>query len=172
MAKASDCGSEDRGFKSHHPPHKKGQVLRLVLFSTKSPRLEGEILLPSVKSGLYSGEIAGTVGGFHFTERHRLSISPKTKPLVSPFAKRRTSLSHFLRNTPLKRHLKGGAFFCLISVFLRRRSDYKAPSYAWLFSPLFYQNAALNAPDGYKKGCGSCRSLFVILRTPQPWSPG
>ena len=32
MAKASDCGSEDRGFESHRPPHKNNTIHRMVLF--------------------------------------------------------------------------------------------------------------------------------------------
>ena len=32
MAKASDCGSEDRGFKSHHPPHKKYRIPSGILY--------------------------------------------------------------------------------------------------------------------------------------------
>ena len=32
MAKASDCGSEDRGFESHYPPHKKRSTSRCFFF--------------------------------------------------------------------------------------------------------------------------------------------
>ena len=41
MAKASDCGSEDRGFESHHPPHKE------TLWNVRSSR-EFSYIFPAV----------------------------------------------------------------------------------------------------------------------------
>ena len=72
-------------------PMKKGQAFWLVLFSVKSTFWVGEIPLRGVKSGLRPGEIAAAVGGFPFTESRMLSISPKTEPLNSIFAKQQGS---------------------------------------------------------------------------------
>ena len=42
MAKASDCGSEDRGFESHHPPQKKrGYLTVSSLFLDNGTRKAG-----------------------------------------------------------------------------------------------------------------------------------
>ena len=32
LVSASDCGSEGRGFDSHHPPHKTGDIFGYLLF--------------------------------------------------------------------------------------------------------------------------------------------
>ena len=42
MAKASDCGSEDRGFESHYPPHK-NDTIRMdgVIFMDTGTRKAG-----------------------------------------------------------------------------------------------------------------------------------
>ena len=73
------------------PTLRKRASRKTCLFSTKSTLRVGEIPLRGVKSGLRPGEIAAAVGGFYFTESRRLSISPKAKPLISPFAKQRIS---------------------------------------------------------------------------------
>lgn len=73
-----------RGFDFMRPFQKKDKSFRLVLFSVKSTLRAGEILLCSVKSGLYPGEIAAAVGGFYFIENRRFPVVYPFRLVINP----------------------------------------------------------------------------------------
>ena len=43
LVSASDCGSEDRGFESHYPPHEKSTCESKCFFQLNLPLRESEI---------------------------------------------------------------------------------------------------------------------------------
>ena len=72
LVRASDCGSEGRGFESHHPPHKKPQPNRLRFFSYI------RLLASYIASQLYylvvilPSAVKGYTGEYNITEALRL----------------------------------------------------------------------------------------------------
>ena len=67
MAKASDCGSEDRGFESHYPPHKNEASKRMphfLCFGKSLPRLHGLAAL-SLKHFCISGVDSSSNPWYH-----------------------------------------------------------------------------------------------------------
>lgn len=67
MAKASDCGSEDRGFESHYPPHKNEAskwMPHFLCFGKSLPRLHGLAAL-SLKHFCISGVDSSSNPWYH-----------------------------------------------------------------------------------------------------------
>ena len=64
MAKASDCGSEDRGFESHHPPHEKSTrkgafFMGWIMGMEESDLSAGRVKISSLDAFLLVGEFHG-----------------------------------------------------------------------------------------------------------------